>query len=241
MNPTPDIIDIHAHAFPDALAARIIEPMAKEAGVPAAHAGTVSSLKDSMRCAGIGLSVLMPVATKPDQVASVNRWAIAQNSDGDEVLSFGALHPQQEDAVAEVERLAAAGVKGVKFHPDYQQFRPDDPVMFPAYEAMAERGMIVLFHCGKDLSTPPPVMGTPERIYAVHELFGTLRIIGAHFGGYEMWDDVRDRHAVGGPGAGGGGPQAAGPQRGRASRGVLAERGAAPWAGGVDRLSHAPS
>ena len=190
MAPASDIIDIHTHAFPDALAARIMGPMAEEAGVPAAHAGTVGSLRESMQRAGIALSVLMPVATKAEQVASVNRWAIEQDAAGDGIMSFGALHPLQEDAVAEVERLAAAGIKGVKFHPDYQRFKPDDPVMFPAYEAMAERGMIVLFHCGKDLSVPPPVMGTPERILAVHERVPTLELIGAHFGGYEMWDEV---------------------------------------------------
>jgi len=189
MAPLRDIIDIHTHAFPDALASRVIGPMAEAAGVPAAHAGTIASLKDSMRRAGIGLSVLMPVATKADQVSSVNRWAIERDAE-DGLMSFGALHPLQDDLAGEVERLAAAGIKGVKFHPDYQQFRPDDPIMSPAYEAMAERGMIVLFHCGKDLSVPPPVMGTPERILAVHERFPALEIVAAHFGGYEMWDEV---------------------------------------------------
>ena len=190
MTPAPGVIDIHAHAFPDALAERIIGPMAERAGVAVAHAGTVASLKDSMRRAGIGLSVLMPVATKAEQVRSVNRWVIERNAAGDEVISFGALHPLYEDPAAEVERLAAAGVKGVKFHPDYQQFRPDDPAIAPMYEALVERDMIVLFHCGRDLSVPPPVMGTPQRILAVHERFPSLRMIGAHFGGYEMWDEV---------------------------------------------------
>ncbi|MBN1917672.1 MAG: amidohydrolase family protein [Verrucomicrobia bacterium] len=191
------IVDIHAHAFPDALAARIVGPMAAEAGVPAAHAGTVGSLRDSMKRAGIALSVIMPVATKPEQVASVNRWVLDQNAAigmaggvAGGVISFGALHPLFDDAVGEVNRLADAGVLGAKFHPDYQRFRPDDGAMAPLYEAFVERDMIVLFHCGKDLSVPPPVMGTPERILAVHEAFPTMRLICAHFGGYEMWDEV---------------------------------------------------
>ena len=187
------IVDIHAHAFPDELAARIVGPMAAEAGVPAAHAGTVGSLRESMKRAGIALSVLMPVATKPEQVRSVNRWAIEQNAAigaARGIMSFGAMHPRLDDAVAEIHRLADAGVQGVKFHPDYQRFRPDDEAMAPLYEAFVERDMIVLYHCGKDLSVPPPVMGTPERILAVHERFPTLRLICAHFGGYEMWDEV---------------------------------------------------
>ena len=191
------VVDIHAHAFPDALAARVVGPMAAKAGVPAAHAGTVGSLRESMKRAGIALSVVMPVATKPVQVVSVNRWAIEQNAAigmaggvAGGIMSFGAMHPLFDDAAGEIGRLADAGVPGVKFHPDYQRFRPDDEAMAPLYEAFVERDMIVLFHCGKDLSVPPPVMGTPERILAVHERFPSLRLICAHFGGYEMWDEV---------------------------------------------------
>ena len=76
------IVDIHAHAFPDALAARVVGPMAAEAGVPAAHAGTVGSLRESMKRAGIALSVLMPVATKPEQVqanVAAAEWRLSED------------------------------------------------------------------------------------------------------------------------------------------------------------------
>jgi predicted TIM-barrel fold metal-dependent hydrolase len=45
-------------------------------------------------------------------------------------------------------------VKGFKFHPYYQDFDLDDPVMDPIYAAMEERGLICVSHTGFDHAFP---------------------------------------------------------------------------------------
>ena len=65
------IIDFHAHAFPDAIAARAISHLEHGGGIKAFLDGTVSALLGSMDRAGIGTSVLCSIATKPEQFDSI--------------------------------------------------------------------------------------------------------------------------------------------------------------------------
>ncbi len=184
------IIDIHTHAFPDELAPRALAALSECSHVPPHTDGTCAGLSASMRCAGVDRSVIMPIATKPAQVGSINNWAAAINRQHRDLISFGTLHPQQDDLSAEIDRLAAEGIPGVKFHPDYQDFFVDAPEMIPTYRALAAAGLIVLFHAGVDIGLPPPVHCTPERLARVLDAVPALTVIAAHMGGYDCWDDV---------------------------------------------------
>jgi predicted TIM-barrel fold metal-dependent hydrolase len=79
---------------------------------------------------------------------------------------------------------------GVKLHPDYQNFHPDEDRLENFYGQLEKSGLIVMFHCGIDLGLYPPVMAGPERIARVHKAFPSLKIVAAHLGGYKMWDEV---------------------------------------------------
>ena len=61
------IIDFHTHTFPDELADRAVGTLAHSGGIHNYLDGRVDSLKESMKKAGIDYSVLLPVATKPNQ------------------------------------------------------------------------------------------------------------------------------------------------------------------------------
>ena len=63
---------------------------------------------------------------------------------------FGSVHPSHPDALKELERIHALGIKGIKFHPDYQYFFVDEERMFPIYEKCGKLGLIVVFHAGWD-------------------------------------------------------------------------------------------
>ena len=182
------IIDMHSHCFPDGLAIRAIAALTEKAGIPAYTDGTVKNLKRSMNAADIGICVLQHIATKPEQTVNVNRWA-AEIQDGS-IISFGSIHPYFPDWKEEVKWLAGSGIKGVKFHPEYQDFYVDDLKVYPIYEALLEAGLIVLFHAGVDLGFSYPYHCTPSRLAKVHDSFPGLRIIAAHMGGYRYWDDV---------------------------------------------------
>lgn len=184
------IIDIHTHTFPDELAARALEVLQNNCDETPILDGTNAGLLASMRRSGVDKSVIMPIATKPSQVRSINSWAKEINSQYEDLICFGTLHPKQDDWFAEIARLKADGIPGIKLHPDYQLFFVDDSNMIPIYQALADAGLILLFHAGVDIGLPPPVHCTPERLARVLDAVPDLTIIAAHMGGYDSWDEA---------------------------------------------------
>jgi len=77
--------------------------------------------------------------------------AEAAAANPDALIAFGSVDPHLgKTAVQEVHRLVNEhGVKGFKFHPSTQAFYPNDPAVYPVYEAIAEHGRIALFHTGQ--------------------------------------------------------------------------------------------
>ncbi len=185
------IVDIHAHAFPDALAHRAMEVLSGNSGLQPSTDGTCSGLQNSMKLAGIDASVIVPIATKPSQVRGINAWAAQVNQSNDDLICFGTLHPDQDDWQPEIEQMVANGIKGVKVHPDYQLFYVDEPRLIPIYQAIARAGLILLFHAGVDIGLAPPVHCTPDRLAKALDAVPELVVIAAHMGGYKCWDDVQ--------------------------------------------------
>lgn len=70
------VIDFHTHCFPDELADRAVGRLAQSGGIPNYLDGRVDSIKASMKKAGIDYSVLLPIATKPEQHTTINKIAI---------------------------------------------------------------------------------------------------------------------------------------------------------------------
>lgn len=184
------VVDVHTHAFPDALAERAVSHLAAVAQVPAYTDGTCAGLRASSRLAGIDLAVIAPIATKPSQVRSINAWAAAVNREANGLLCLGTLHPQLEDWEAEIDRMVADGLRGIKLHADYQGFFVDDPALFPVYRALADAGLLVLHHAGVDIGLPPPVHCPPDRLARALDAVPELTVIAAHMGGYVQWDEV---------------------------------------------------
>jgi len=72
----------------------------------------------------------------------------AENSDI--MIPFASVDPAKGKAGArEVRRLIEDyDVKGFKFHPQFQEFCPNDPEAYLLYEVIAEHGLPALFHTG---------------------------------------------------------------------------------------------
>jgi len=188
------VIDIHTHVFPDEIAQKTIDFLEEEADTGAFLNGTIAALKESMAIAGIDISVNQPISTKPAQVQSINDWA--KQIEDDSIISFGTIHPLFENFDDEIKRMKELRLKGVKLHPDYQKFHPDDKSVFPIYESLVENDMIILFHAGVDIGLYPPVHATPRRLANVLDNFPDMKLIASHMGGYKCWDDV-ERYLVG--------------------------------------------
>jgi len=69
----------------------------------------------------------------------------------DVLIPFGSVDPLVPDeAVRRARRLVAGhGVRGFKFHPSLQGFTPNDPAVYPLYEAIEELGVPAVFHTGQ--------------------------------------------------------------------------------------------
>lgn len=187
------VVDVHTHVFPDDIAARAVSSLAEAAGLKPYLDGTVKGLLASMDRSGVTMSVLCPIATKPEQVESINTWTAS--AAGPRLVPFGTMHPAYPDPEAEVERMVALGIKGIKLHPEFQSFAPDDPRMSRLYRAAAHHNLPVLFHAGEDPHFEQ-VRGVPHLFKQVLADFPELTVILAHLGGFRVWDEVT-RHLLG--------------------------------------------
>ena len=68
----------------------------------------------------------------------------------DVLIPFASIDPRRgKEGIAEAKELLRDGsVRGFKFHPNIQQFHPNDPEAYPLYEMIEESGVVALFHTG---------------------------------------------------------------------------------------------
>lgn len=190
------IIDFHTHCFPDELAGRAVSTLLSninEVFTPVTDA-TVGGLLAHMRQSGVGISVVQPVLTKQSQFYDLNTWAKSICSD--KLLSFGGIYPLTDDYKRDIDFIVELGLKGIKFHAEYQDFVIDDSAMLRIYDYALSRGLILLHHAGFDPGFSEPLKSSPVRFQNIWNAMKGGVIVAAHFGGHAEWDDV-ERHIVG--------------------------------------------
>ena len=158
--------------------------------------GTLEDNRAQLHQAGCDHFLLLHIATNPHQEHSVNSFAIECQGDG--VYSFGSVHPLSSNRLEEIKRIKEAGLKGLKFHPDYQEFFVDDGNMEEVYSLCDKLGLIVAFHAGWDPYSPQEIHCQPKALAQVADSYPNLRIIAAHMGGMRVPEEV-DKYLVGKP------------------------------------------
>lgn len=153
--------------------------------------GTAKGIINSMDKAGIDISVLLPVATKPTQPKGINSWARSFAEKEPRIIPFGAVFPD-ETAETQLEELAEKGYKGIKLHGDFQGFYADDEKMLPIYRRCAEYGLICVMHAGLDCVSPHDIHVTPERMARVLDKVSGVKFVLAHMGGNCIEDRAAD-------------------------------------------------
>lgn len=196
------LIDFHSHIFPDKIAAGAVKALSdnilEQRGVRFEHYtdGTLGGIRQSMARNGVDITVIMPIATKPKQTPSIN--AFAKSIMSRDVVSFGSLHPEQDDWEQVLIQLKNDGFKGVKLHPEYQSFYIDSERSVEILKKAYELGLYVTIHCGYDYGMAPPVHCQPDRLKRVLGYVPGDKIIAAHLGAFDNWDEV-EKHLVGTP------------------------------------------
>ncbi|MDO4622000.1 MAG: amidohydrolase family protein [Eubacteriales bacterium] len=186
------IIDFHTHTFPNSIAEKTIEKLKHASHSQPFSNGTLSGLLETQSRAGVDLSVIVPVATSPRQVARINETAYETNVqyDGKGVLSFAAMHPDLEDPAAELRRIVSLGMKGIKLHSTYQHVDADDIRNLRIYDKAAELGLVVMIHAGIDIGFPNDTYCAVSKIRHACDEIGDFKLIAAHMGGWKNWDEV---------------------------------------------------
>lgn len=182
------IIDCHVHAFVDNIAERVIPKLSETAKITANSDGTEKDTRRILTELGIDYGVMLPIATKPTQQHTINGWAAEINHGN--IISFGTVHPYAQDALDELERIKALGLKGVKLHPDYQNVFLFEDKMLPIFVKCAELGLPVVIHMGYDPASPLTRHAMPQDLVSIHEKVPDLKLIGAHMGGMYQWEAV---------------------------------------------------
>lgn len=182
------IIDIHTHIYPDDIARRATDSVRDfyEIG-DGKMDGTEDLLLHRGKAAGIQQFVILPVAIRRDRVQGINNFVLQRASENDCFIPFGTVHAAMDGLTEEAERLIRLGVKGIKMHPDSQRFPIDDERLFPLYEMLQGR-IPVLLHMGDKRYN----YSHPIRLRKILDLFPGLGVIGAHFGGYSMYDTAQE-------------------------------------------------
>jgi len=181
----PIRIDVHTHAFHPKIAEKVIAQLQGHYGIQAVGTGLIEDLLARAAAAGLDRVAVHTAATAPAQVIPANNWSLELMRGHPEVIAFGTTHPGYEGWAAELDRLRAAGVRGIKLHPDFQGFWLDDRRLSPIIEA-AQEDFVFMVHVG-DRPEPARNPSCPYKLAALLDRFPRARFIAAHMGGYLHW------------------------------------------------------
>ena len=182
------VIDSHCHIYPDKIAEKASASTSDFYKMPSLFDGKISTLLLRGGAAGIDHFIVQSVATTPKQVSGINNFiARAVQDSGGRFTGLGTLHPDSTDIEEEVEEIISLGLKGVKLHPDIQAVAIDDPRMQKIYDACRSR-LPILMHTGDHRFD----FSNPNRMLPVLKKYPDLTVVGAHFGGWSVWDEATE-------------------------------------------------
>lgn len=130
----PRIFANHAHVFPASIN----------------ESGTMDRLMKLLDACEIERAVCF--APFPHQVegrdTEPNEWLATELTRKPRLIGFGTLDLNRTDIEQQVRRIAELGLRGIKMHPNAQQFDILSPAALEAYEAAQELKLFITFHSG---------------------------------------------------------------------------------------------
>ncbi|MBR5090671.1 MAG: amidohydrolase family protein [Ruminiclostridium sp.] len=182
------IFDAHVHIYPDKIAEKAAMHVGEFYDIKMAFDGRIATMTENWKKSGVERCLVHSVATTHEQVPKINDFIKASvDASGGMFVGFCTLHPSMsaKEVDAEIERIMAMGLRGVKLHPDCQKFRIDDKHAMEMYEAIDGR-VPILFHTGDKRYN----YSNPDSFLAAAKRFPKQKMIGAHLGGYTVWEEA---------------------------------------------------
>jgi hypothetical protein len=190
------VVDFHTHIFPEKIAGKTITYLEEKAHIKAFNDGTEEGLIRSMEAAGVDVSVVLPVVTRPEQFHTINGFAAQLNEKYQDkrtrLWSFGGLHPDSADYKEELRTIKKLGLLGIKLHPDYQDTYFDDIKYMRILDYASELGLVSVVHAGVDVGFPDNVRCAPRQILRVIREVSPKNLVLAHYGSFDMWEEVEE-------------------------------------------------
>ena len=172
--------DAHAHIYPGKIAEKATDSVGDFYHIPMQNVGLPHVLAQRGGEAGIDRFLVCSVATKVEQVRSINQFIQEKCQKYPQFIGLGAWHQDITDIEGEMDDIQRRGLRGIKLHPDFQRFLIDDERMLPVYQEANRRGLPILFHTGDSRTD----FSTPRRLMNVLEKIPDFTCIAAHLGGY---------------------------------------------------------
>ena len=125
------------------------------------------------------------LAGHPADIAKRNDALIALAANHPGMIAIATVHPYDgEAALAEVDRVAARGVKLLKIHPHTQKFDAADPRVLALVKRAGEAGLIVVMDNANILP------GDSEKLFNLALAAPNTKFIFAHMGGlnFRFWN-----------------------------------------------------
>jgi hypothetical protein len=148
-------IDVHTHAEVSARDPQPATPFQQAAQKYFKHAAahpTIPEIAAYYRERRMGCVVFSVDGERARGIKAVPNEEVAELAaeNSDVMIPFASIDPGRgKDAVREARRLIEHyAVKGFKFHPQFQEFYPNDPAAYGLYEVIAEAHLPALFHTG---------------------------------------------------------------------------------------------
>jgi predicted TIM-barrel fold metal-dependent hydrolase len=190
------IIDFHTHIFPPWLREKRDEFSKLDPcfsllySQPKARMVTAEELIDSMDEAGIDVSVVLNAGWVSHELCvKTNDYILDSVSHySKRLVGFCAIQPGAGDAaLAEIERCAKAGAKGIgELRSDAQGFDlADKRTMKPLVDVVLKHDLIFLTHSSEPVGHEYYGKGniTPDILYSFITAFPNLKLVCAHWGG----------------------------------------------------------
>ena len=116
--------------------------------------GTIERLKALMAEAGIDKAVTFapisggPRAQMSEPDKNPNVWLAGAIKGDADLYGFGTIDFSKENLREQTEQIADLGLRGIKLHPAYQQFKVNGERAYQVYEAAERCGLFLSFHTG---------------------------------------------------------------------------------------------
>lgn len=171
------LFDLHVHLWNGDASLREYEAQLKTSGQEVAGFGAMWFGGPNQALQG-----------QPENVRTANDGLIALAAKHPKLMPIATVHPYDgQAAVAEVERVAARGVKVLKLHPHTQKFDAADPRVLRLAQRAGELGMIVM------LDNASIVPDDCEKLFDLALNAPKTTFIFAHMGGlnFRFWNVLK--------------------------------------------------